>query len=131
MVQRGNAKARRLGWLMLASLLAAFLLGGCGGGGGGLPVVTNTRTVTGTVINYSTGASIVGATVAIGSITGTTDSDGAFTLNKVERVSQTLSVTATGYQTYSGTVSATQDTVPVKMLPNGVNVTDYPPDPAY
>lgn len=64
--------------VLALSLLMLMLLVGCGGGGGG----GSTATATGRVIFMTTGqAPNPAATVQVGNVTTTTDSEGAFSLN--------------------------------------------------
>lgn len=62
-------------------------------GGGG-----TTGTITGIVKDIATGAAISGVTISNGSASATTNSSGSFTLTAAAG-SNTLSATATGYQT--------------------------------
>jgi hypothetical protein len=62
-------------------------------------------TVTGTVASSSTSAAISGATVKVGTRSTTTASDGTFTVADVDAGSRAIVVSASGYTSYSGTVT--------------------------
>lgn len=52
---------------------------------------------------------VEGATVAIGDITGTTGSAGGCSLNGVAEGEKTVTVTAEGFENYSGTITVASD----------------------
>ena len=82
-------------------------------------------TITGTVINASTGAPLFGATVAVASIsiTTTTDSNGNFTLAGIDGTGETLFVRASGFSSATKIVSTvagetvSAGTIPLTPLP--------------
>lgn len=117
--------------------LASFLLAGCfhdedtpASNSQTTTPTTTTGTVTGRVFNNSTGIS--GATVSIGSISGTTDSSGNFTLTGVTAATRAVvKVTKTGYAetfkntsvTANTTTSVTIEPLPVGTLASGNSFT--------
>ena len=93
---------RATGWLynqgiLFAVVLIALLsaLSGCGSGES--DVGQTNGTVTGTITNARTGATLSGATVAGTGFSTTTDSNGNFTLTGVPPGPQTLTVSQTGF----------------------------------
>lgn len=87
--------------------------------------------VTGTVRSWATGLVISGATVAIGTRSVTTGANGSFTLTSVPDGVQTLTVTASGYNKFTGSVtvvaSGTVSVGDVNMILTG----DGPPPPPF
>ena len=95
---------RATGWLynqgiLFAVVLIALLsaLSGCGSGES--DVGQTNGTVTGTITNARTGATLSGATVAGTGFSTTTDSNGNFTLTGVPPGPQTLTVSRSGFST--------------------------------
>ncbi|GAC1355319.1 MAG: hypothetical protein NVSMB31_15730 [Vulcanimicrobiaceae bacterium] len=99
-------------WLF-ASVLLLGVLGANGGGCGGDPNhigVQEYGSVTGRVIDAKTNQPVNTALVAIGTtVTATTDTQGAFTLNTVPAGTQTVTVSAGGYTTSSVDVKVRKD----------------------
>ena len=94
-------------------VFAFLLLSACGGGGGGGggPVDTpQFGTVTGTVREAGGQLVVANATVAIGAASTTTAANGRFTLPNVPLGSGNISVTATGFDAYSQTVTVQSGT---------------------
>ncbi|MFC1568582.1 carboxypeptidase-like regulatory domain-containing protein [Candidatus Margulisiibacteriota bacterium] len=101
--------------LMVLGLLASFAVfgiitygcgrvdtsGGISFGGIGVGGDPNSGTVSGTVIDFYTGAPISGATVTDGTVSTTTDSNGEYTLAGVSSGTIMVSATATGYSVMS------------------------------
>jgi len=82
--------------LLLGSL--TLCLAGCGGGGGGNAVAT----VTGRVVDDGSLDGIASATVRVGDADrDTTGADGRFSVFGAPTGSQTLTITAAGYSTYT------------------------------
>jgi hypothetical protein len=129
MAQRG-----RKGWIRLVLWGAAVaLLGGCGSssssGSGSTPVPSITaRTVTGVVLNASTGAAVPAAQLALGAVTTLAGGDGTFSFSDVQRVSQTIVVSAGDYITQDVVVLANEDQLTISLVPTagGTNI-DNPP----
>jgi hypothetical protein len=92
------------GWA--AGIALALAMAGCGGGGGGGGLAPAPATVSGIVLDNSSGRPIGGARVSSASHSARTASDGTFTVGAdVGMVS--LTVTATNYFTGSFTATTT------------------------
>jgi len=93
-------------------VFCAFAVGltGCGGGGGGGGTSNNPVTVTGTVLSVDS-TTIPTASVKIGNQTVTTDANGKFTIPNVSANTTTGSVTATGEQPLTLTLSLKKNAV--------------------
>lgn len=74
---------------------------------GTTPPAPTAGTVSGTVKDSATNAAIAGATVTIGTKTATTSSTGAYTLTDVAAGSYAISVTASTYNAWTGSVTVT------------------------
>jgi hypothetical protein len=61
--------------------------------------------VIGTVTSFATGLALSGATVTVGSRSATTGADGAFTVTSAPAGAQSITVSASGYTRYTGTVT--------------------------
>ncbi|MCE1245238.1 MAG: carboxypeptidase regulatory-like domain-containing protein [Firmicutes bacterium] len=73
--------------------------------------------VTGIVYSeISGGSTISGAEIVIGNVTTNSGTDGSYTISMVEAGNQTMSATATGYFSYSSTVSVIADTTITKDI---------------
>lgn len=69
------------------------------------PTAPTTGDVAGTVTDSSTGAPVAGATVSVAGKSATTGSDGKYSITGVTGGTYTLTVTATGYQSWSSSVT--------------------------
>ena len=100
------------------ALATSIVLAACGGNGASGPAAT--ATVSG-VVKAATGAGIEGASVKIGSATGTTGADGRFELQKLPVGSATILTSAPGFAPRSETVSlnAGTNTHDVVLTPAG------------
>lgn len=81
-----------------------------------------TGSVSGRVTDAATTANVSGATVTIGSASTTTASDGAYSIVGLDSGSYMISVSKTGYTTYTGTVSVaagSTTTANVSLQPSG------------
>ena len=124
MAQRGLRPAIRV---MLAVGVAC--LAGCGGSSTSTTTTTLTltsRNVTGVVVNFSTGTVVPSPTLTIGNQTVVGGVDGTFTLANVQRLNQTLTVSASGYQTATLTLLSTQDQLTVSLVPGTTSTTSPP-----
>ncbi|MHC9539176.1 MAG: carboxypeptidase regulatory-like domain-containing protein [Vulcanimicrobiota bacterium] len=82
-----------------------------------LPVDTTTvGTVQGTVTDQTTSAKLSGVTVSIGTLTTTTDANGAYTIQNVPAGTQTIAATKTGYTAVSSSVSVTAGQTTTKNI---------------
>ncbi len=72
--------------------------------------VSPTGTVTGTVRNQGTGATLSGATADIDGLSTTTNGDGGFTLNEIPQGPQTLTVKASGFMSTTRSVTVVAGT---------------------
>jgi len=107
---------------------AALFLAGCGGGGGG-GGIGGTATVSGRVVQATTGIPIEGATVSLSAGgSAVTDAAGRFSITTNVLGTQTLSVQAPGYDSVSisVTVQAGENSVGDIKLP--VASSTNPPD---
>lgn len=84
-------------------------------------------TVSGTVTNVNTAVAIEGATVAIGTISDTTDTAGAYVLSNVTTGTHTITATADNYASYSGSVTVLADAI----VEHDIAMTPVGPDPGY
>lgn len=84
--------------------LGMFGFGGCGGSGGSGGQPAPSGTVSGRVTTDSS-TPVSGASVSCGGVTATSDADGRYTLANVPAGSQTLTVTASGCQDHSSSVT--------------------------
>ncbi len=84
------------------------------------PNAPTTGDLAGTVTNASTGAAVSGATVSVAGKTATTGADGKYSITGIAGGSYTMTVSATGYQSWSGTVTVANGvttTVNVQLTP--------------
>ena len=91
------------------ALATSILFAACGKSEAGGPTTTATATVSG-VVKASTGAVIEGASVQIGSATGTTDADGEFEIQNLPVGSATIVTTAPRFDQRSENVSLNEGT---------------------
>jgi len=113
-------------------LIGSGMLSGCGGdtaAGGDPPPVLSRRTLSGVVINASTGVPIVAASVRMGGQSTVSGPDGEFSLPSMERVDQVLSASADNYEAGTRLVLSTEDLVTVNLRPLGWDDVTGPPDP--
>ena len=124
MILNGLIAVRPLRAAMICATLAtAFALSGCGGGGSGGGALTGS--ISGQAYDASTLAAVGGATVSVGGLEATTESDGSFTLSGVPAGTVDLRVTKTS-PSLTG-----QATVTVSAgLITSVSVPMYYPAPA-
>lgn len=102
--------------------------GDTSGGNTGGGTVTS-RTVTGYISDITTGQGVSGAAVSIGSGVAQTGGTGLFTVRSVPRQTQSVTITASGYKTYTGALSASQDQLNKQLIPVGVpDGYEPPPD---
>lgn len=129
----GVRMARRGAWVAVAGLLLGVI--GCGDGDGtaivtppddNTPAVA-TRTVTGFVGDSTSGFGITGAQVVIGQQVVTTNANGLFSLRDVPRQDLTVTVSATGYQSVTFTLSNSVDSFNRRLIPTGNFGTVEPP----
>jgi hypothetical protein len=71
------------------------------------PPGTTTGAISGAVTDASTGSAVSGATVSVGTHTATTSGSGSYSLSEVQEGTYTLTVSATGYQQYTQSVTVT------------------------
>lgn len=92
----------RLPVALFAAAILALSLSGCGGGGGSAGPSPASRgvTVSGAVLDATTGAPIAGASVTVGARSALTDSSGTYTVSDVAIGSQELQVSAAGYEDF-------------------------------
>jgi hypothetical protein len=87
--------------------------------------------VIGTVSSFATGAALSGASVTVGARSTTSRADGTFTVTSVVAGSQTITVSASGYTRFTGTVtviaSGTVSVGDVGLVVSG----DGPPPPPF
>jgi len=87
--------------------------------------------LSGTVHSGSaTGPAISGATVSIAAKTATTDVNGAFNISGISSGTYTLTISATGYTTYTNSsyaISADQNGLTFSLTPNLPNLVPYQP----
>jgi len=109
-----KTKVRVMGGVILTILFAVFITAcGKGNGNGGEGVrnkgVQNIGNVVGTVTDSTTGESVADVDISIGDKTGVADSAGIFTILDIPEGSQSITVSKSGYKTYSDTVSVEKD----------------------
>lgn len=87
--------------------LAGLVLAGCGGGGGGgeTPRLGNTS---GYVQDISTQQGVAGASISIGGKSASSGSDGAYRITGIPVGPQPVTISAAGYQSYSGTAQISE-----------------------
>jgi hypothetical protein len=93
-----------------AAALVALALGGCAPNPNGMGVA-DFGTVIGRVVDQQSQQPISGALVRIGNLAGQTDGTGAFAINNVPVGTQTVLISAIGWQTATITVVVRKDTV--------------------
>lgn len=92
---------------------------------GGSPAISNKRNIS---FSVSDGTNPVqNATVSIGSTTGTTGSAGGCTLQNITDGEQTVTVTATGFNNYTGTITVSENNTsfPITLTRTIYNFTSY------
>lgn len=108
---------------------ALFLPAGCGGGGGGgsTPPPSQTGRALGKVLQAGSGQAISGATVRFGQSQGTTDGQGAYTVNAVPLGTTQYQVEASGFATVTATlpsaIAAGDNAVPDVLMQLSVSDT--------
>jgi hypothetical protein len=92
-----------------AAALVAFALSGCAPNPNGMGVA-DFGWIDGNVVDAPTGQPIPGATVAVGNVVALTSSNGYFRLDNVPVGTQTLRISAIGWQSYSAAVTVSKNT---------------------
>lgn len=93
--------------------------GGSWGGGswdGGSGGTTTSGAVSGTITNSATGAAISGATVSVAGKTATSGYSGTYSISDVSAGTYTMTVTASGYQAWSGSVTVSSGSTLTKNV---------------
>lgn len=111
-------------WTAAPALALALLLSACGGGGGDAPPAeTPQATVAGTVLDAGTGAPVVGATVATGDQTATTDANGKFSRLTAANAQAAVKVSKVNYAenvVIANAVNQQTTTITAQLLPVAV-----------